>query len=89
MSTSKKYKNFISEPIGDKNCSEIPGIGVTLSYRLDINGYKKAYMLLGQFLLLHKREDWFRNWLEDFYGANSFQSKNTYDALNYWCINYI
>ena len=59
-STSQKHRNFISEPMGEKPVNELAGIGEVLGKRLADKGFDKAYVVLGQFLVLKKNEDLFR-----------------------------
>ena len=59
-STSQKHRNFVSEPMGEKPVTELAGIGEVLGGRLAANGFDKAYVVLGQFLLLKKNEDLFK-----------------------------
>ncbi|CAH8484626.1 unnamed protein product [Heterobilharzia americana] len=89
MTTSQKHKSFVSEPISEKVVEEIPGIGEKLGERLKAKGYDKAYIVLGQFLLLRCEEDLFKEWLSQTCGANSKQSGDCYTALKDWCSCFI
>jgi hypothetical protein len=56
-STSQKHRNFVAEPMNEKPVTDLAGIGEVLSKRLVAKGYDKAYVVLGQFLLLKKNQD--------------------------------
>ena len=59
-STSQKHRNFVSEPMGEKPVTDLAGIGEALGGRLKDRGFDKAYVVLGQFLLLKKNEELFK-----------------------------
>uniref|UniRef100_A0A493TQX7 Barrier-to-autointegration factor n=1 Tax=Anas platyrhynchos platyrhynchos TaxID=8840 RepID=A0A493TQX7_ANAPP len=44
-----------------------------------------AYVVLGQFLVLKKDEELFREWLRDACGANAKQSRDCSGCLREWC----
>lgn len=60
--TTKKAKEYISEPIRDKSVASVPGIGPATEKALGPK-FSKAYHLLGQFLLLDKDKGKMINWL--------------------------
>ena len=85
MSTSQKHRNFVAEPMGDKDVTELAGIGEVLGGRLGEKGFDKAYVVLGQFLVLKKNHDLFRDWLGETCGANSKQQRDCCTCLQDWC----
>ncbi|XP_053229052.1 barrier-to-autointegration factor-like [Podarcis raffonei] len=72
MTTSQKHQDFMAEPMGDKSLGTLAGIGDVLGRKLEDKGFDKAYVVLGQFLVL---KDLFREWLKDTCGANAKQSR--------------
>ena len=84
-STSQKFRNFVSEPMGEKKVSELPGIGKVLGERLVVAGFDKAYVVLGQFLVQRKDKEKFLHWIETTVGANSKQGGDCYNCLKEWC----
>ncbi|GAV04224.1 hypothetical protein RvY_14536 [Ramazzottius varieornatus] len=79
--TSQKFRNFQSEPIGEKEVTAVAGIGDVLGARLVEKGYDKAYVLLGQFLVLKKDRELFQDWLHETCNANAKQQKDCADCL--------
>lgn len=84
-STSQKHRDFVSEPMGEKLVTCLAGIGETLGARLTDKGFDKAYVVLGQFLVLKKDEELFKDWLKEACGANSKYSGDCYHCLREWC----
>ncbi|XP_075525542.1 barrier-to-autointegration factor-like [Dermacentor variabilis] len=83
-STSKKHRNFVSEPMGEKAVTELAGIGDALGGRLKERGFDKAYVVLGQFLELKKDRQSFEGWMKSTCGANSKQAGDCYECLRDW-----
>lgn len=83
-STSQKHRNFISEPMGDKPVTDLAGIGEVLGKRLEEQGFDRAYVVLGQFLLLKKNDELFKEWLKETCGANKKQQADCCTCLNEW-----
>jgi hypothetical protein len=48
--TSQKHRDFIGEPMGEKEVTAVAGIGPVLGSRLSEKGFDKAYVLLGNFI---------------------------------------
>ncbi|MED6268989.1 Barrier-to-autointegration factor, partial [Characodon lateralis] len=84
-STSQKHKEFVAEPMGEKPVMALAGIGPALGKKLEEHGFDKAYVVLGQFLVLKKDEELFRDWLKDTCGANTKQQRDCYGCLKEWC----
>ncbi|OWF38613.1 Barrier-to-autointegration factor A [Mizuhopecten yessoensis] len=84
-STSQKHRNFVQEPMGEKLVTELSGIGETLGGRLADQGFDKAYVVLGQFLVLKKDEEMFVDWLKDTCNANIKQGTDCFTCLKDWC----
>lgn len=88
-STSQKHRNFVSEPMGEKPVGELAGIGEVLGKRLVGKGFDKAYVVLGQYLVLKKNGDLFKDWLKDTCGANSKQAADCCQCLTDWCDEFL
>ena len=87
--TSQKYSLFVAEPIGDKPVTDLAGIGWVLGKRMENRGYDKAYIVLGQFLVLKKNRELFLEWLQDLVGANAKRAAECYDCLDDWCSEFL
>ncbi|XP_017151005.1 barrier-to-autointegration factor-like isoform X1 [Drosophila miranda] len=87
--TSQKYRNFVVEPIGTKSVTDLAGIGETLGGRLAEAGFDKAYTVLGQYLVLKKDEELFKDWMKDVCHASSKQALDCYNCLNDWCDEFL
>ncbi|CAI5780323.1 barrier-to-autointegration factor [Podarcis lilfordi] len=61
--------------MGDKPIIVVDGINEELGAKLAAKGFDKAYILLGQFLLLKKECATFQKWLKLSYGASSYQAE--------------
>ncbi|XP_054880605.1 barrier-to-autointegration factor A-like [Poeciliopsis prolifica] len=83
--TSQKHRNFVSEPMADKPVTALAGIGDRLGHSLMEQGYDKAYVVLGQFLLLRKDSELFCYWLKDVTAASSKQAEDCAQCLKEWC----
>ena len=75
--------------MGEKKVTELAGIGEVLGKRLEEKGFDKAYVMLGQFLVLRKDEALFAEWLQDACHANSKQERDCYHCLKEWCDNFL
>ena len=89
MTTTQKHRRFVAEPMGEKPVTELAGIGEALGGRLSQKGFDKAYMVLGQFLVLKKDQDLFTIWLKEASGANSKHASDCFNCLSEWCIEFL
>jgi hypothetical protein len=71
--------------MGEKPVGILAGIGEVLDRKLEERGFDKAYVVLGQFLVLKSDEDPFREWLKDTRGVNAKQSRDSFGYLREWC----
>ncbi|XP_041802907.1 barrier-to-autointegration factor-like protein [Chelmon rostratus] len=83
--TTQKHRHFVGEPMGDKPVTALSGIGEVLGRALQQQGFDKAYVVLGQFLLLKKDTEMFAEWLKDACGAKSHQAESCALCLKEWC----
>ncbi|XP_030036231.2 barrier-to-autointegration factor [Manduca sexta] len=88
-STSQKHRNFVAEPMGEKPVTELAGIGPVLGKRLETAGFDKAYIVLGQYLVLKKDRELFQELMKDVCSASSKQSGDCYQCLKDWCDEFL
>ncbi|MFH4973432.1 hypothetical protein AB6A40_000141 [Gnathostoma spinigerum] len=84
MTTSLKHREFISEPMGDKDITAVAGIGPTYGTKLSKLGYDKAYVLFGQYLLLKKDKELFIDFLKEKAGMTEHYANSAYECLKEW-----
>ncbi|KAK8781169.1 hypothetical protein V5799_017493 [Amblyomma americanum] len=75
--------------MGEKDVTDLAGIGDVLGKRLKDKSFDKAYVVLGQFLVMKKNKDVFISWLKDISGANSRQALDCYQCLKEWCQEFL
>lgn len=49
----------------------------------------QAYTVLGQYLVLKKNSDLFKEWMKETCSATSKNSGDTYQCLNDWCEEFL
>lgn len=49
----------------------------------------QAYVVLGQFLVLKKDDEMFKDWLKETCGANAKQQGDCHQCLKEWCDNFL
>ncbi|XP_003219929.1 barrier-to-autointegration factor-like protein isoform X2 [Anolis carolinensis] len=86
---SQKCQNFVSEPMGNKPITAVDGIDEELGAKLAAKGFDKAYILLGQFLLLKKECAAFQNWLKSSFDASSSEAEQSALCLLEWCYAFL
>ena len=88
-STTKKYNDFTSEPLGDKLVSCMPGIGKAYEKALVDKHIVKAYQLVGHFLCLMKDEEKMQSFLIAEGGLKKDSAKICTNAISQWVSNYV
>ncbi|OBS76804.1 hypothetical protein A6R68_16752, partial [Neotoma lepida] len=81
---SPRLRAFLSEPIGEKDVAWVDGVSRELAINLITKGFNKAYILLGQFLLMHKNEAEFQRWLICCCGATEYEARQSSTCLKEW-----
>ncbi|XP_074593796.1 barrier to autointegration factor [Brevipalpus obovatus] len=87
--TSQKHQHFVSEPMGDKPVTDLAGIGEKIGQRLSDGGFDKAYVVLGQFLVLQKDRERFTLWLKELGQCNIKQANDCFQCLSEWCDQFL
>ncbi|GJQ78796.1 hypothetical protein Trydic_g2638 [Trypoxylus dichotomus] len=88
-STSKKHRDFVREPIGNKCVHDLPGIGGAYGHRLNNSGYGSARQVVGQYLVQGGSEPAFRDFLRSEGGVNNKSSGDCYRAVRDWTDNHM
>lgn len=88
-STSQKHRNFVSEPMGEEKVTKLGGIGPVYGGRLQEKGFDKAYVVLGQFLLLKKDKEMFLEWIQEACQPKKNRAEECYHCLKEWCNNFM
>ncbi|MFH4975300.1 hypothetical protein AB6A40_002009 [Gnathostoma spinigerum] len=87
--SSAAHCKFISEPMGDKPITAIPGIGPTCAAKFTNAGYEKANALFGKFLLLKKNKEGFIQFLKETGGMPEHHAKSVYECFDEWSQIYL
>ncbi|XP_054874672.1 barrier-to-autointegration factor-like [Amphiprion ocellaris] len=87
MSPTKKQRNFVSELIGDKPVTALPGVRPDLGKKLQQKGYERADKLLGRFLVMRRDTEAFSDWLRRTSGAKPHLATSCINALQEYCDN--
>lgn len=88
-STSQKHRNFVAEPMGEKPVTDLAGVAEVLGNRLKEAGYDKAYIVLGQYLVLKKDLELFKDWMKNTCNANVKQATDCHQCLSEWCDEFL
>lgn len=84
METAKS-RNFVQEPMASKDVTEVAGVGAKAGKRMTRKGFSKAWMVLGQFLVLKMNEQDFVFWLEREFRMHETNAKQCHQCLRQWC----
>ena len=68
----------------EKDVTELAGVGKVLGERLSKQGFDKAYVVLGQYLLLKKNKELFIEWFKEVSEGNNKQATDCHDCLRDW-----
>ncbi|KRY91762.1 Barrier-to-autointegration factor 1, partial [Trichinella pseudospiralis] len=83
--SSVKHLEFVCESCEAKDVQAIAGIGPVYAKHLTKQGFDKAYVLLGQFLVLKRHRDQFVNWMMGELKIAKQHATACYNCLNEWC----
>ncbi|KAM9364082.1 barrier-to-autointegration factor-like protein [Pholidichthys leucotaenia] len=87
--TTKKHQSFVSEPMGNKPATAVPGIGRGLGQELQRDGVNKASQVFGHYLTGGQNPQQFGQWLKHSSGANSHQTANCTRAMKEYADNFM
>ena len=75
--------------MGDKPVTDLAGIAAVNGNKLAIHGFDKAYVVLGQFLILKKDKELFVKWLQNLIGCNVKQASDCCQCLDDYCAEFL
>uniref|UniRef100_A0A7E4ZTX7 Barrier to autointegration factor n=1 Tax=Panagrellus redivivus TaxID=6233 RepID=A0A7E4ZTX7_PANRE len=75
--------------MGEKSVLALPGIGIAYGLRLIGDGYSKAYVLFGKFLILRQDKTQFILWLKQRFGISIYHATNTANCFKEWADQYM
>uniref|UniRef100_A0A8C9S2M3 Barrier-to-autointegration factor-like n=1 Tax=Scleropages formosus TaxID=113540 RepID=A0A8C9S2M3_SCLFO len=90
--TSRKHRDFVSEPMAEKPVTALSGIGEALGKKLEEQGFDKvrnAGFVGPLHTRLRKDQELFGEWLKDACGANSKQAMSCSQCLKEWCDSFL
>jgi len=88
METAKN-RNFVNEPMGNKDVTEVSGVGPITGKRMVRKKFSKAWMLFGQFLLLKKNAPDFCFWLETTFSMQERDANQCCQCFSQWCDSFL
>ena len=80
--TDQKHLDFINEPIGVKPVTELAGIFEALGARMSREGFDKAYVVFGQFLVFNREKEPFVEWMVKTFRARRKSAIDCYQCLS-------
>ena len=86
---TRKHTDFVSGPMKDKPVSKLPGIGEKNAGKLVAQGFPRANMVLGQFLVLGQNKELFISWLQSVAHCNDRQASECWTALHEWSAHFL
>ena len=84
-----KYRRFLSEPMGNKGASALPGITPVAECKLHELGCGTAVKVWGKFLTLQKNPELFQIWLHDVSRASTRAVRACRRCLEEYCDMYM
>ena len=83
--TTQKHQNFVTNPLGNKTVTDVPGIGDVLGGGLKKKGISSARQLLGHYLIAPKE---FKELIMSV-GGNAKQQADAYQAMKEFTAQHI